>query len=394
MKAGYVAQCALALLMTCGLQAQDVASYLPTDELIAPEDKATLDKQAIKIFKEWDAVAGPVGKSVVALVAGRTQVALGTVIGKGKVLTKYSDLRQERRPVMLVDARGRVYDARVLFAMPEHDLIMLDVPGLQAPPIDMDAYVQAEVGDVIAAVPPSGRVSDFGVVSVSQRSLRPDDQPYLGIVSDPGWRGEGVKIAGVEVGSGAQRSGLQAGDVMLKLNGKPVDGMYSIRAAMAGVTPGSQIPVEVMRNGQTVQGNLLTGSRPKVRKFPQKRLQKMNSMGNRMSVKKDNFPLVIQSDITLFPERTGCPIIDINGKFVGLALSRAGRTETYILPSWICRELVEGVLPQVQQVKAVQKGDIPDAEPVDETYDAVRLEENRRKVESKMSRQGLVPKVY
>ncbi len=382
------------MLAAGGVCAQEVASHLPTDELIAPEDKAALDKQALEIFKEWDAVAGPIGQSVVALVAGRTQVALGTVIGKGKVLTKYSDLKQERRPVMLVDARGRVYDARVLFAMPEHDLIMLDVPGLQAPPIDMDAYVQAEVGDVIAAVPPSGRVSDFGVVSVAQRSLRPDDQPYLGIVSDPRWNGEGVKIAGVEKGSGAQHSGLKAGDVMLKLNGKPVDGMYSIRAAMAGVSPGSQIPVEVMREGQTVQGALLTGSRPKVRKFPQKRLQKMNSMGNRMSVKKDNFPLVIQSDITLLPERTGCPIIDINGKFVGLALSRAGRTETYILPSWICRELVEGVLPRVQQVKATQKGDIPDAEPVDETYDAARLEENRRKVEHKMSRQGLVPKVY
>lgn len=87
-------------------------------------------------------------------------------------------------------------------------------------------------------------------------------------------------------------------------------------------------------------------------KFPQKRLDMMNSMGNRMSLKRDEFPLVIQSDMTLFPERAGCPVIDVNGKFVGLALSRAGRTETYILPSWICRELVEGVLPQVQQYRA------------------------------------------
>jgi serine protease Do len=31
---------------------------------------------------------------------------------------------------------------------------------------------------------------------------------------------------------------------------------------------------------------------------------------------------------------------------------------------------------------------------VDDSYDARRLEENRRKVEDKMSRQGLVPKVY
>ena len=57
------------------------------------------------------------GQSVVALVAGNTQVALGTVVGKGKVLTKLSDLQKERRPVMLVDSSGRLYDAKVLFAL-------------------------------------------------------------------------------------------------------------------------------------------------------------------------------------------------------------------------------------------------------------------------------------
>lgn len=375
--------------------AQEIASPLPADQMIAPEDKAVLDTQARQIFQEWDKVAVPIGKSVVALVAGNRQVALGTVVGKGKVLTKLSDLQKERRPVMLLDASGKVYDAKVLFALPEHDLLMMDVPGLPAPPIDLDSYVQAKEGDIIAAVSPTGHVSDFGVVSVAQRSLRADDQPYLGIVSDPRWDGEGVMIGGVEAGSGAHRSGLQAGDVLMKLNGKSVDGMYSIRAAMVGVRPGETVPVEVVRQNRKVEGQLLTGARPKVMKFPQKRLDMMNSMGNRMSLKRDEFPLVIQSDMTLFPERAGCPVIDVNGKFIGLALSRAGRTETYILPSWICRELVEGVLPKVQQYQASRdEENIPEAQPVDDAYDARRLEENRRKVEDKMSRQGLVPKVY
>lgn len=49
---------------------------------------------------------------MVALVAGNTQVALGTVVGKGKVLTKLSDLQKERRPVMLVDSSGRCMTPR------------------------------------------------------------------------------------------------------------------------------------------------------------------------------------------------------------------------------------------------------------------------------------------
>lgn len=114
-------------------------------------------------------------------------------------------------------------------------------------------------GSIIAAVSPTGHVSDFGVVSVAQRSLRADDQPYLGIVSDPRWDGEGVMIGGVEAGSGAHRSGLQAGDVLMKLNGKPVDGMYSIRAAMVGVRPGETVPVEVVRQTGRLRGSFSPG---------------------------------------------------------------------------------------------------------------------------------------
>ncbi len=100
--------------------AQEIASPLPPDQMIAPEDKSVLDSQAKEIFREWDKVAVPVGQSVVALVAGNTQVALGTVVG----------------------------------------------PGLPAPPIDLNSYVQAKEGDVIAAVSPPGHVrGDFGVVS-------------------------------------------------------------------------------------------------------------------------------------------------------------------------------------------------------------------------------------
>lgn len=134
----------LAAGAVCG---QEIASPLPADQMIAPEDKAVLDAQARQIFRDWDKVAVPIGKSVVALVAGNRQVALGTVVGKGKVLTKLSDLQKERRPVMLVDASGKVYDAKVLFALPEHDLLMMDVPGLPAPPIDLDSYVQAKEGE-------------------------------------------------------------------------------------------------------------------------------------------------------------------------------------------------------------------------------------------------------
>ena len=68
---------------------------------------------------------------------------------------------------MLVDSSGRVYDAKVLFALPEHDLLMMDVPGLPAPPIDLNSYVQAKEGDVIAAVSPTGHV--LSLIHISEK---------------------------------------------------------------------------------------------------------------------------------------------------------------------------------------------------------------------------------
>ena len=191
--------------------------------------------------------------------------------------------------------------------------------------------MQAKEGDIIAAVSPTGHVSDFGVVSVAQRSLRADDQPYLGIVSDPRWDGEGVMIGGVEAGERCPPQRPSGRGCAHEAQWKACGRMYSIRAAMVGVRPGETVPVEVVRQNRKVEGQLLTGARPKVMKS-QKRLDMMNSMGNRMSLKRDESPLVIQSDMTLLPERAGCPVIDVNGNLWDWPLSRAGRTENVHSP--------------------------------------------------------------
>jgi S1-C subfamily serine protease len=385
------------LLMMSGVApAQDIVASLPAEEMIAPEDRKVLDRQAGELFRKWDRQAAPLSRSVVSFISGngRRRVALGTVVGRGKVLTKLSDLEHEGAPVVLRDADGKIHDGRVLFSIPEYDLIMMDVPGLEVPPVDLNDCAQTEEGDLIAAVSPGGHVSDFGVVSVAPRSLREGDLPYLGIAVDRRGVGSGVLIGGVEPDSGAERLGLQKGDVLLSLNDRPVDGVFSIRSAVAGVTPGQSVPLEVLRKGQRIKADLVTGHRPKVVRFPQKRLEQMNIMGNRLSLKRDGFPLVIQSDMSLYPESAGCPVIDIRGKFAGLALSRAGRTETYVLPAWVCKELVEGVLPKWSQRWQSGDPDIPDAQEVEETYDSQRLEENKRRIEDHMRKHGLSPQVY
>lgn len=352
------------------LSSQEMAMPLPPDEMIAQQDREVLDRQGARIFKSWDSLSGKAGQSTVLIAAGNRQVAQGIVVGKGMILSKLSDLKVVRMPLVVVDAGGGVHDMRPVISIPEYDLILLEAPGITAPPIRLDDLADTAEGDMIAAVSAGGHVTDFGVISVNQRSLREEDSPYMGLVADPTWEGKGARILAVEKGSGADEAGLRRGDLIQRLNGFQLEGMFSLRTALQGVKPGKIVPFTVERGGKAVQGDLRTASRPKGAEFPQQRLEMMNSMGNRMNVRRSDFPLVFQTDMTLLPECAGCPVINLQGKIVGMALSRAGRVETYILPAWVMRELVTRIIPQVnlaRQSGGQNSENIPMAEPVDES---------------------------
>jgi hypothetical protein len=354
----------MGLLTTAGM-AQDVIAPLAPEDMIAPQDKQYLDQQAESLFHQWDRLAQPYKDSVVYITTGRQLVVQGTVVAPRLVITKLSDLQHVRSRLSVVDAAGHLYGFQVLMSIPEHDLVLLGVPGLQAPPVSWpQTSVTLQEGDLIGAVAPGGRVTEFGVVSVAQRSLRSEDIPYLGLVADPQWDGKGARIAEVARRSGAHKAGVRVGDIITRLNGVELEGMFSMRSVLNGVKPGDTVTVELMRGGQKITGNIKTSSRPNFESFPQKRLEQMNSMGNRMSQRRDNFPLIVQSDMTLPPEHAGSPVINTDGQLAGIALSRAGRTETYLLPAWACQELVKAI---EERMNPNETDDIPTAEePIDE----------------------------
>jgi S1-C subfamily serine protease len=62
--------------------------------------------------------------------------------------------------------------------------------------------------------------------------------------------GGGVLVASVERGGPAARAGIKAGDVIVKVANTPVTNTDELAAALAGVKPGTTIPIEVVRNGR------------------------------------------------------------------------------------------------------------------------------------------------
>ena len=59
----------------------------------------------------------------------------------------------------------------------------------------------------------------------------------------------GVVVTSVTPGQPAANAGLQTGDVILKLNGKDVDDANTLRNAVAGTQPGTEVTLTISRNG-------------------------------------------------------------------------------------------------------------------------------------------------
>ena len=72
----------------------------------------------------------------------------------------------------------------------------------------------------------------------------------------------GALVAGVEKNGPADKGGLDAGDVILKFDGKVINSSSDLPRAVGGVKPGKSVSVEVLRKGATKTLSVTVGEAP------------------------------------------------------------------------------------------------------------------------------------
>ena len=75
-------------------------------------------------------------------------------------------------------------------------------------------------------------------------------------------RGRGVLVASVMRNGPAEEAGMRAGDVLITVDGKPVNDMSTLLNLVADLKPGTQTALTVLRNRTEVQLNATVGRRP------------------------------------------------------------------------------------------------------------------------------------
>ena len=76
----------------------------------------------------------------------------------------------------------------------------------------------------------------------------------------------GALIADVLAGSPADKSGLEPGDVVTEINGRPINDSRRLKLTVAGIAPGSTVPATVLRDGKTEKIELQVGNLPSDRR--------------------------------------------------------------------------------------------------------------------------------
>jgi serine protease Do len=173
--------------------------------------------------------------------------------GRGELgITAYEDFIQTDAAINRGNSGGALTNARgELIGI--NTAILSPTGGFQgvgfAVPINMARAVMDQIVK-------HGRVVR-GWMGVSIQEVTPEIAKAFGLKGD-----SGVLIGDVAANSPAAQAGLERGDVVLQVNGNPVNDVRNLQLKIASMQPGTEVRLQVMRDGQAREVSLKLGEAP------------------------------------------------------------------------------------------------------------------------------------
>lgn len=343
------------LALICALSSHAAAQEEIT--LLRPEERAAVDEKTEELNAALKSKLANAAQSTVRVWSGEKRLAYGTVIGDGRqVLTKWSEVAAHANRLVVDGPNRESHDASITGVYEDEDLAILSIDGEALKPI---AWSDAKppLGAFVAAPQPDGRPAAFGVLSVLERNLRETDFAFLGVISDVEYNGQGVRVRETQENSAAATAGLKPGDIVLSVNGRAISGLMELKSTLVGTKPGSTVPLRVLTKDGERTIDVTLGKRPEIPKIYNPRLEEMERMGGRISRIRDSFTQVLQSDMRPEPNQIGGPVVDLQGRVIGISIARADRTRTFIMPSYAAQNLLSQPAkdPTIAKVREPEK---------------------------------------
>lgn len=308
------------------------------------DDKAASFKENPKMVAAFHDVVAEPSKSVVRVQCDGKNVALGTIVdADGWILTKNSELIANAAPsVILKD--GRSLAAKIVGVELKYDLAMLKVDAKDLAPIKWGDNKSAMVGELLASPGTGSEAVAVGVLSVAARAVRARDLPVSNPPANSGFLGValeeaegGARIVQIVANSAAGRAGLRVGDVVTLIAKTPIIDSETMVNTIQLHKPGETVEIKVKRGEKELE---LKATLDKRTPEQANKRDFQNNMGSVLSDHRGGFPQILQHDSVLKPSDCGGPVVDLDGKALGINIARAGRVESYAIPAEAVQKLI------------------------------------------------------
>jgi serine protease Do len=341
-------------LRNTGFRACLLACLLALGSSALAEPRTGQPTYTAPVLGAFSEVIQQAAKSTVQVYADGHVVALGAIVrGDGYIVTKSSELNGKLEVKFNDPRNSRKYDATFVASDKATDLALLKVEARNLPTLAWSDEPPPAVGSWLATpgLDSAKEPLAIGVLSVAVRKINAA-AGALGIFLDDA--DDIAKIREVRENSAASQAGLLAGDIIRQINGKVVKSRQHGQETIRSYQPGEQVELLIDRNGNELKIKATLGSLANL--MQGERADYQNTLGGKLSDRRSGFPTAIQHDTVLRPSDCGGPIVDLDGKAVGLNIARAGRVESYALPAALVRETVEKLLqPQLTSTPAGDK---------------------------------------
>lgn len=300
--------------------------------------ESALRRNGTTVMNAFEPVRQVLQASSAVISEGRREVAYGTVVGAGGlVLTKASEIEGCKDLVVRVDVR-EFRAVRVVAKDPAWDVALLKVEAADLVPVRWREQAEVPQGTWVVANGATSRTRRralAGIVSANAREIPAAGGAGLGVVLDAD--AKQLRIAEVVEGGGGKAAGLQKGDVILSLDGKPVKDRRDMLKQLESRKAGTMVKVGIRREEQELEVEVRLS--PKAELFSDQ-MSRNDAMSGRFSERRSGFPRVIQHDILGARSSMGGPVLDLDGHCVGVNIARANRSETFAIPAAEAAKLV------------------------------------------------------
>jgi serine protease Do len=329
----------LPLALALGLLAPLAGAQDSTPSAALPQNRYRNGEETLRAFAP---ISEATRYSIVKFNVDGATVALGAVVDtNGLTLTKASELKKGKLTCWL--AIDKEVEAEVIATDEEEDvaLVRVHAPGLK--PVQWAAG-EVSVGQWAITPGIAETPHAVGIISALPRRIRPP-RALIGVQFE--FSGSTPKIQELLPGLGAEKAGLKPGDLIVGMNHVTVTNREQVVETLREFREGQTVKLRVRREEKEFDADVRMMV-PRTGQLgaevnPQQRRSRLTG---EVSQRAEGFEQAIEHDSVLRPWLCGGPLVNLDGKAIGLNIARAGRVTTYALPARLVKRILDNLKPK------------------------------------------------